>query len=76
MFKSIKKKRPIRKASSSESEEEEVNQEALEETIELQKLRKRAHGVNAATLGRGGGCTSKWRLDNNSTEGHPIFAIY
>ena len=40
MFKSIKKKRPIRKASSSESEEEEVNQEALEETIELQKLRK------------------------------------
>ena len=26
--------------------------------------------------GWGGGCTSKWRLDDSSTERHPIFAIY
>ena len=68
MFKSIKKKRPIRKASSSESEEEEVNQEALEETIELQKLRKRAHGVNAATLASGKKVTKVDELVHNDPD--------
>ena len=69
MFKSIKKKRPIRKASSSESEEDdEVNQEALEETIELQKLRKRAHGVNAATLASGKKVTKVDELVNNDPD--------
>ena len=68
MFKWIKKKRPIRKASSSESEEEEVNQEALEETIELQKLRKRAHGVNAATLASGKKVTKDDELVHNDPD--------
>ena len=69
MFKSIKKKRPIRKASSSESEEDdEVNQEALEETIELQKLRKRAHGVNAATLASGKKVTKVDELVHNDPD--------
>lgn len=57
-FKSLKRKRPIRKAASDSEEEitedkNEFNKDALEETMELQKLRKRAHGVNAVTLASG-----------------------
>ena len=59
-FKSIKKKRPIRKRDSSSDEksvskdieEPDIN-EKLSETLELQKLRKRPHGVNAITLASG-----------------------
>lgn len=61
-FKSVKKKRAIRKADSDsdpevhaekEEDEEDANKEALEEVLEIQRLRKRAHGVNAATLASG-----------------------
>ena len=59
-FKSIKKKRAIRKRNSSSDEEsiskdtEEPNtNEKLSETLELQKLRKRPHKVNAITLASG-----------------------
>ena len=59
-FKSIKKKRPIRKRNSSSDEEsvskdieEPDTNEKLSETLELQKLRKRPHGVNAITLASG-----------------------
>ena len=59
-FKSIKK-RPIRKRNSSSDEElpdsentgECLQNKKLEETIELQKLRKRPHGVNTITLASG-----------------------
>ena len=59
-FKSIKNKRPMRKRESSsddesrneETEESDTN-EKLSETLELQKLRKRPHGVNAVTLASG-----------------------
>ena len=59
-FKSIKKKRPIRRRNSSDEEgpdNESVDEidrsEKLAETLELQKLRKRPHGVNAITLASG-----------------------
>ena len=59
-FKSIKKKRAIRKRNSSSDEEsiskdieEPDTNEKLSETLELQKLRKRPHGVNAITLASG-----------------------
>ena len=59
-FKSIKKKRPIRRRESSSDEEtsnkdieEPETNEKLSETLELQKLRKRPHGVNAITLASG-----------------------
>ena len=59
-FKSIKKKRPIRRRESSSDEEtsnkdieEPETNENLSETLELQKLRKRPHGVNAITLASG-----------------------
>jgi hypothetical protein len=52
-FKTFKRKRPLRqKSPSPESSDGEGTQEALEETIELQKLRKRAHGVNALEIGK------------------------
>lgn len=34
-------------------DEEDFNKDALEETLEIQKLRKRSHGVNAVTLASG-----------------------
>ena len=59
-FKSVKKKRPVRKRESSSDEEsgnkdsdEPDTNEKLSETLELQKLRKRPHGVNAVTLASG-----------------------
>ena len=57
-FKSIKKKRPIRQKESSSDEEnddsnEVDNKDAFEEILEIQKLRKRSHGVNAVTLASG-----------------------
>ena len=60
-FKTIKKKRPIRRRSSSSEGETEDNQstedvghnEKLSETLEVQRLRKRPHGVNAVTLALG-----------------------
>ena len=69
LFKSIKKKRPIRKVSSdSEEDENDFNQEALEETMELQKLRKRSHGVNAATLASGKKVTKVDEMVNNDPD--------
>ena len=57
-FKSIKKKRPIRQKDSSSDEEndnsnEVDNKDTFEEILEIQKLRKRSHGVNAVTLASG-----------------------
>jgi len=54
-FKSIKKKRPIRKKDSSDEEEsiEAVDKDAFEEILEIQKLRKRSKGVSAITLASG-----------------------
>ena len=62
-FKSIKKKPPIRRRNSSSDEEKSNDchgeegdmdyKEKLAETMELQKLRKRPHGVNAVTLASG-----------------------
>merc|ERR1711988_1774720 len=57
-FKSIKKKRPIRQKDSSSDEEndnsnEVDNKDAFEEILEIQKLRKRSHGVNSVTLASG-----------------------
>lgn len=52
-FKSCKTKKFVRRRGSSESSNsdgEEINKDILQETIEIQKLRKRAHGVNAVTL--------------------------
>jgi len=53
-FKSIKKKRCVRRRNSSESsssaDDGGEHKDILQETLELQKLRKRAHGVNAVTL--------------------------
>ncbi len=54
-FKSCKTKKFVRRRGSSESsnsEGDDINKEVLQETIEIQKLRKRAHGVNAVTLVR------------------------
>ena len=68
-FKSVKRKRPIRKANSeSEEDDSEVNQDALEETIELQKLRKRSHGVNAATLASGKKVSKVDEMVNNDPD--------
>ena len=50
-FKSVKRKKIRQKADS--EDEEEFNKDALEETLELQKLRKRSHGVNVVTLASG-----------------------
>lgn len=63
-FKSIRKKRErgfrSRRRSSSEEEAEDHGQEgteggtdALKETLELQKLRSRSHGISAVTLASG-----------------------
>ena len=59
-FKSIRKKRPIRERKPSSDEESSENDgddldhsDKLAETLELQKLRKRPHGVNAVTLASG-----------------------
>ncbi len=73
MFKSLKRKKPLRsarKSSDSDDEEDksEVNKAALEETIELQKLRKRAHGVNAATLASGKKVTKVDELVHNDPD--------
>ena len=59
-FKSLKRKKPLRQRDTddddkhSNSEDDDViNKELMSETLELQKLRKRAHGVNAMTLASG-----------------------
>ena len=59
-FKSLKRKKPLRQRDTddddkhSNSEDDDViNKELMSETLELQKLRKRAHGVNAVTLASG-----------------------
>ena len=51
-FKSVKRKRAMRQKVDSD-DEEDFNKDALEETLEIQKLRKRSHGVNAVTLASG-----------------------
>lgn len=50
-FKSIKK-RPIRKREHSD-DDEDFNKEAFEETLELQKLRKKSSGTNVVSLALG-----------------------
>lgn len=71
-FKSIKRKRPIRKTEheddESPDESEESNKNTLEETLELQRLRKRAHGVNAVTLACGKKVTKVDELVNNDPD--------
>jgi len=57
-FKSIKKKRPIRQKDpesdeEKQTEDDEFDKDKLEETLEIQKLRKRTHGVSVATLASG-----------------------
>ena len=56
-FKTLKRKRPLRQRKDSDEEgkkeEDVINKSALEETLELQKLRKRAYGVNAMSLALG-----------------------
>jgi hypothetical protein len=59
-FKSLKRKKPLRHRSADDSDNDAedndddiVNKELMNETLELQKLRKRAHGVNVATLAIG-----------------------
>lgn len=60
-FKSLKRKKPLRQrgddndtdAGNSDDGDDVVNKELMHETLELQKLRKRAHGVNAVTLAIG-----------------------
>ena len=59
-FKSLKRKKPLRHRgddsdadADSDNEDDVVNKELMNETLELQKLRKRAHGVNAVTLAIG-----------------------
>ena len=75
-FKSIKKKRPIRRRESSSEEEapdnkvtegSEIN-ERLSETVEIQKLRKRPHGVNSATLASGKKVSKVDELVNNDPD--------
>ena len=51
-FKSVNRKRPMRQKVDSD-DEEDFNKDAMEETLEIQKLRKRSHGVNAVTLASG-----------------------
>ena len=54
-FKSIRKKRPVRRTNSSDEEDDDnaFDKDAFEEILEVQKLRKRTHGVNAVTLASG-----------------------
>ena len=60
-FKSLKRKKPLRHRGGDSDDadadnddgEDVVNKELINETLELQKLRKRAHGVNAITLASG-----------------------
>jgi len=59
-FKSIKKKRPLRTRRDSDEDDNEANNEekqdsesVLQDTLELQKLRKRPKGVNVAALALG-----------------------
>ena len=72
-FKSIKK-RQIRRRNSSDEEKsiddaEELDHSAkLSETLELQKLRKRPHGVNAVTLASGKKVTKIEELVHNDPD--------
>ena len=73
-FKSVKK-RQIRRRNSSDEEksiddaEEELDHSAkLSETLELQKLRKRPHGVNAVTLASGKKVTKIEELVHNDPD--------
>ena len=57
-FKTLKRKRPLRQRGASEDdgdkeESDATSKSVLEETLELQKLRKRANGVNAMSLALG-----------------------
>lgn len=75
-FKSIRKKRPIRRRSSSSDEETPNNDETeeldhsekLAETLEMQKLRKRPHGVNAVALASGKKISKVDELVHNDPE--------
>jgi len=66
-FKSVKRKRPMRQKAASD-DEEDINKDALEETIELQKLRKRSHGVNVVTLASGKKVTKVDELVNSDPD--------
>ena len=66
-FKSVKRKKPMRQKAASD-DEEDFNKDALEETIELQKLRKRSHGVNVVTLASGKKVTKVDELVNSDPD--------
>jgi hypothetical protein len=77
-FKSLKKKKQLRRRGSSDEEdqgshgedqEQEVaEKDVLSETLELQKLRKRAHGVNAISLAIGKKISRVDELVNNDPD--------
>ena len=74
-FKSIKKHQIRRRNSSSDEEERTSDTEEpldlngkLAETLELQKLRKRPHGVNAVTLASGKKITKLEELVHNDSD--------
>ena len=52
-FKPLKKKRPSRQKAEESDEEEDFNKDAMGDLLEIQKLRKRAKGVNVVTLASG-----------------------
>jgi len=88
MFKSVKKKRPLRRRHSSSGSDKEGNDTAnvdkedsnenpeeassaankLQETLEIQKLRKRPKGVNVATLALGKKVTKLDELVNGDPD--------
>ena len=77
-FKSLKKKKQLRRRGSSDeedhgshgedNEQDVVEKDVLSETLELQKLRKRAHGVNAISLALGKKISRVDELVNNDPD--------
>ena len=73
-FKSLKRKKPLRHRGGSsdeddkKEEEDVINKDLLAETLEIQKLRKRAHGVNAITLAMGKKISKVDELVNNDAD--------
>jgi hypothetical protein len=76
-FKSLKRKKPLRHRENSDEDEKKeddeesiINKDLLAETLEIQKLRKRSHGVNAITLAMGKKISKVDELVNN--DGDPF----
>ncbi len=71
-FKSVKRKRPIRRNNSDSEEnkddDSDSTKDTLEELLELQKLRKRANGVNAVTLACGKKLSKEEELINSDPD--------